>query len=182
LHNYPAATDRNRLCWLNRSSGWYIAGLNQEQKGGTVFNLLLFSLSAVQNTNTVDIFYKQMPPSLQVLERVDSVLAEFKDDYTIAYHVITDPASGEIIQRYNLPETHFPFAIVVNGKYTASMDEELVHFVHFPLFMEGIGRHEGNWSMETLRLVLEDNSLLNKQNSLPVLNQSDETSECQGEE
>jgi len=147
-----------------------------------VFTMLLVSLSAVQNTHTVDVFYKQMPPSLQVLERVKSVLAEFSDEYTTAYHVITDPASAEIIQTYNLPETHFPFAVVVNGKYTASINEELISFVHFPLFMEGIGRHEGNWSMEALKLVLEDNSLLNDENSLPVLDESEETSECQGEE
>ena len=147
-----------------------------------MFSLLLFSLSAVQNANTVDIFYKQMPPSLRVLERVDSVLAEFNDEYTVTYHVITDPASEVIIQRYNLPETHFPFAVVVNGKYTASIEEELINFVHFPLFMGGIGRHEGNWSMEALKLVLEDNSLLNDENTLPLLNESEETSECQGEE
>jgi hypothetical protein len=143
--------------------------------------MLLVSLSAVSTTNTIDVFHKQMPPSQQTLARVDSVLAEFEDEYTITYHVITDSASEEIIQRYNLPETHFPFAVVVNGKYTATIDEELICFVHFPLFMEGIGRHQGNWSMETLRQVLEDNSLLNEQNSLPVLNESDETSDCQGE-
>jgi hypothetical protein len=144
--------------------------------------MLLVSLSAVSITNTIDVFHKQMPPSQQTLAKVDSVLAEFEDEYTITYHVITDSASEEIIQRYNLPETHFPFAVVVNGKYTATIGEELIYFVHFPLFMEGIGRHQGNWSMETLRQVLEDNSLLNDENTLPVLDESEETSDCQGEE
>jgi len=147
-----------------------------------VFTILLATLSAIPIANTIDIFYKQMPPSLQTLTEVDSVLAEFADEYTVRYHVITDSASEEIIQRYSLPETHFPFAVVVNGKYTATIGDEPIYFVHFPLFMEGIGRHEGNWSMETLKQVLEDNSLLNEQNSLPVLNESDETSDCQGEE
>ncbi len=152
-----------------------------------MISLLLFSLSAmqisgVQNTSTIDVFYKEMPPSLQTLARVDSVLAEFEDDYTITYHVITDTASEEIIRRYNLPETHFPFAVVVNGKYTATINGEIVYFVHFPLFMEGIGRHQGNWSLETLRQVLADNALLNEENSLPVLDESEDTTEHPGED
>lgn len=135
-----------------------------------MFSLLLFSLlSGNQSTNTIDVFYKQMEPSLETLARVDSVLAEFEDEYTVTYHIITDPGSAEIIQQYNLPETHFPFAVVVNGKYTASINDEIIYFVHFPLFMKGIGRHEGNWSMQALSRILSDNSLLNEENSLPIL-------------
>ena len=151
-----------------------------------MFGLMLFSLSAVlmpdsPNTGTIEVFYKQMEPSLQTLAKVDSVLARFEDQYTIQYYVITDSSSQEIIQRYNLPETHFPFAVVVNGNYTATINGELISFVHFPLFMHGIGRHEGNWSMETLEQVLADNSLLNGDNTLPVLDESGETTGCKEE-
>ena len=147
-------------------------------------SLLLFSLVALPITtlNTIDVFYKEMPPSLQSLEMVNTVLSEFPDEFEIEYYLITDTASSELIQLYNLPDTHFPFAVAVNGKYTATIDGEDVFFVHFPVSMQGIGRHEGNWSMDLLKKVLIDTSLLNDQNTLPILTETDETTECQSEE
>ena len=147
-------------------------------------SLLLFSLIALPITslNTVDVFYKEMPPSLQTLEMVNTVLSEFADEFEIEYYLITDTSSSELIQQYNLPGTHFPFAVAVNGKYCATINEEVIYFVHFPLFMHGIGRHEGNWSMDLLRRVLTEASLLNEQNTLPILIETDESTECQGEE
>ncbi len=149
-----------------------------------MFNLLLISLTAfpVAVPDIIDVFYKEMPPSQQTLEMVNTILSEFTDEYEIAYHLITDASSSELIQLYSLPDTHFPFAIAVNGRYTATIDGEDVFFVHFPLFMHGIGRHEGNWSMDNLRQVLTDNSLLNDQNTLPILTETDESTECLGEE
>ena len=147
-------------------------------------SLLLFSLTAFPITapNTVDVFYKEMPPSLQTLETVNTVLSEFPDQFEIAYHLITDTTSSELIQLYNLPGTHFPFAIAVNGKYSAAINSETIYFVHFPIFMHGIGRHEGNWSMDHLKQVLADTSLLIDENILPVLDESEETTECSEEE
>lgn len=147
-------------------------------------SLLLFSLTALSITapSTIDVFHKELPPSLQTLEMVNTVLSEFADEYEIAYHLITDTASTELIQHYNLPGTHFPFAIAVNGKYSATINEETIYFVHFPLFMHGIGRHEGNWSMDHLQQILADTLLLIDENILPVLDESEETTECTGEE
>lgn len=149
-----------------------------------MYSLLLFSLTALPMAapNIIDVFYKEMPPSLQTLEMVNTVLTGFADEYEIAYHLITDTASSEIIQQYNLPGTHFPFAITVNGKYSAAINDETINFVHFPLLMHGIGRHEGNWSMDHLQQVLADTSLLMDENILPVLDESEETTECSGEE
>ncbi|MCK5787293.1 MAG: hypothetical protein KAH54_12145 [Candidatus Sabulitectum sp.] len=149
-----------------------------------MYSLLLISLTALPVTggNIIDVFYKEMPPSLQTLEKTNTVLAEFANEYKVEYHLITDTASSELIQQYNLPGTHFPFAIAVNGKYSATINDETIYFVHFPLFMHGIGRHEGNWSMEQLKQVLADRSLLTDENTLPVLDESEETTECPGEE
>lgn len=147
-------------------------------------SLLLISLTALPVTggSIIDVFYKEMPPSLQTLEMVNTVLDEFADVYEITHHLITDTASSELIQQYNLPGTHFPFAIAVNGKYSATINGDTIYFVHFPLFMQGIGRHEGNWSMEHLKEVLADTSLLIDENTLPVLDESEETTECPEEE
>lgn len=149
-----------------------------------MYSLLLMTLTAlpVPVPHTIEVFYKEMPPSLQTLEMVNTVLAEFAGEYEIEYHVITDASTSELINLYSLPETHFPFAVAVNGKYTATIDGQDIFFVHFPLFMHGIGRHEGNWSMDLLRQVLADPSLLNEQNTLPILIESDESTECPGEE
>ncbi|MCK5840849.1 MAG: hypothetical protein KAH31_01670 [Candidatus Sabulitectum sp.] len=146
--------------------------------------LHIFLTASLMSTglNTVDVFHKEMPPSQQTLEMVNTVLSEFADEYEIAYHLITDTASSGIIQQYNLPGTHFPFAITVNEKYSATINEETIFFVHFPLFMHGIGRHEGNWSMDHLQQVLANTSLLIDENIPPVLDESEETTECPEEE
>jgi len=149
-----------------------------------MLNLLLLTLSVLPNSaqTTVEVFYKEMPPSLQTLEEVNNILNNLDDNYLTTYHLITDTASSNIIQHYNLPGSHFPFAIVINGKYSATINGETIYFVHFPVFMHGIDRHEGNWSMEYLQQVLADTTLLINENTLPVLDDSGETTECQGEE
>ena len=126
--------------------------------------------------STIEIFYKSMPPSLETLEETNTVLEDFTDDFEITYHLITDSVSSDLIQKYNLPDTHFPFAVVINGRYSASIGEEKIDFVHFPLFMHGIGRHEGNWSMEYLELVLNDIALLMDENIQPVLDEEEDSS------
>lgn len=144
------------------------------------FTILLGIMMICQTgalAGTLDVFYKNMPPSLESLERAEGVLAGFQEEYEISYHIITDPESSELIAQIGLPETHFPFAIVINGHFSALIEGEKVDFVHFPLFMHGIGRHEGNWSMSHLEMVLTDNSLLLEENILPVLDESGET-EC----
>jgi len=131
---------------------------------------------------TLLVFYKEREPSIKVLERVNKMLEDFEDQYSIEYLIIDDESSSDKITTLGLPTTHFPFAVVINGKYTAQIDERIVSFIHFPLFMKGIGRHEGNWSIDDLRRVLEDHSLLADENILPVLNVDEETTTCEDEE
>ena len=135
---------------------------------------ILFSQEA--KVNTIDVFHKDQPPSIKTLKKTKQVLESFKETYTINYHLITDPKNAEIIEQYDLPKTHFPFAIVINGKCTAEIDSSKIDFVHFPLFMKGIGRHEGNWSMKSLEMVLENNSLLIDENVLSELKGEESTS------
>lgn len=150
--------------------------------------VILFLVTALSSAfcaevpaDTVEIFHKKMPPSLETLARTDSVLAQFGDEFVIIRHLITDSSTAGLIERYNLPSTHFPFAIVINGKCSATIGDEKIDFAHFPFFMHGIGRHEGNWSMKHLELVLKDIALLIDENVLPELDESGDT-KCQGEE
>lgn len=131
---------------------------------------------------TVQVFHRNMPPSLETLAKADSVLSLFMDDYEITYHLITDPDEAGLISSKGLPSTHFPFAVLINGEFFAEIDGDTVVFVHFPLFMRGIGRHEGNWSMEYLSAVLRDNSLLLDNGVLPELEEEEEEEVCPGEE
>ena len=127
--------------------------------------LLLIPCRAT-SMDTIEVFHKNKEPSLQTLEKTDSVLNRYKDDYEIFYYVITDSVNVDLIRKYNLPDTHFPFAIVINGRYSADINNHKIDFVHFPLFMHGIGRHEGNWSLDDLEAVLKDNSILLDKNVL----------------
>jgi hypothetical protein len=144
--------------------------------GVIFFSLFAFLVSSGDAfRGTVEVFHKSMPPSLETLDRTIELLEEFANFYDISYYSITDPASADIIAEYNLPGTHFPFAVVVNGKFSALIDGEKIDFVHFPLFMHGIGRHEGNWSMELLELVLNDTSLLIDENILTPLDEEEDS-------
>jgi len=128
---------------------------------------------------TISIFYKDKKPSEQVLEKINQLLEQFKDSYQINYYLIEDQKNMDIITQFGLPSTHFPFSVVINGKFTANIDDKVVSFVHFPLFMKGIGRHEGNWSIADLEKVLYDNSLLLEENILPTLEDDSNSSECE---
>lgn len=126
----------------------------------------------------VSIFYKERPPSLQVLEKVKKTLGQFESQYKISYYNIEDAKNADLINGLGLPSTHFPFAVVINGHWTAKIENEIISFVHFPLFMKGIGRHEGNWSIAYMNMVLKDNTLLHHENILPVLDKSAQTTSC----
>jgi len=139
--------------------------------------ILIFSCKDNNNT-TVEVFYKNKTPSLKTLEKVNITLEDFKDIYLITYYEITDTESMEIIQRYNLPDTHFPFAVLINGKYSIEIKSKKIDFVHFPIFMHGIGRHEGNWSLEDMRVALENPHLLLEENTLPILEEDENETEC----
>jgi len=119
------------------------------------------------STGRIEVFHKNKEPSLRTLAKTKTVLSKHEGDYKIAYYIINDPTNAELIRKYNLPETHFPFAVVINGRYSALIDGRTVYFLEFPLFMKGIGRHEGGWSMEDLDRVLSDVRLLLDQNVLP---------------
>ncbi len=128
-----------------------------------LFGLIFISCS---NTKTIEVFHKNKKPSLKTLAQVKEVLSKYEVEYNVSYHLITAPETLPLIQKYNLPDTHFPFAVVINGKYSAKLDNQQIDFVHFPLFMHGIGRHEGNWSLIHLETALQNNALLISENIL----------------
>lgn len=130
----------------------------------------------------ISIFYKNKKPSQQVLTKVDSLLKSYKNFYRINYYYIEDKKNTGLIKILELPQTHFPFAFAIDGKFTAKLENRTVSFVHFPKFMQGIGRHEGNWSLPDLEKVLKHNELLSKKNILPELDESSNNSDCEGED
>ncbi len=142
-----------------------------------IFFIISSSLVAIE-TKTISIFYKNRKPSLKVLTRVDSLLAAYEENYTIKKYDIEAEDNLELIRDFDLPETHFPFAILIGKSFTANIEDRSVSFIHFPLFMHGIGRHEGNWSLEDLEKALRNNSLLNADNILIELEEEDEISTC----
>lgn len=130
------------------------------------------TVDRVKPMRAIDVFYKERPPSLKTLERVKPVLEEHAGGCDVRYHVITESEAAGLIRKFGLPETHFPFAVVIDGIRSARIGGEVVHFVEFPLFMKGIGRHEGSWSLDHLRAVLGDPALLLEEN--PPLPHGDE--------
>jgi hypothetical protein len=143
-----------------------------------LFIVITACVGAVEKGD-VTIFYKQKRPSLMVKAKIDTMLATYTDKYDVNYFNIEEEASQTKIHEYGLPETHFPFAILINGKYTAKIDDKEVAFVHFPRFMHGIGRHEADWTIADVEKVLNDNSLLAEKNILPEHDHSEHTSDCE---
>ena len=145
--------------------------------------LIISAFAEKEMLNRIEVFHKSKKPSMQTFARVRRVLAKYKDEYEIVSYDIDDSLNIELIQKYNLPDTHFPFAVVINGKFSAQINENKIDFVHFPKFMRGIGRHEGNWSLVDLEAVLQDKSLLLEENILPVLEHKEaDVKPCPGEE
>ena len=141
--------------------------------------MMISSISVEQKSIiTVDVFYKNQKPSLKTLEKTKIVLNKYKDEFKISYYVITDSLNMDLIVKYNLPSTHFPFAVIINEKYSAKINNNKIDFVHFPLFMKGIGRHEGNWSLDDLETVLKDNTLLIDKNILPEQEHKEDDTPC----
>jgi hypothetical protein len=142
--------------------------------------LIAISSALMASTKTsVSVFYKEKKPSQQVLTKAKSLLKNYSQSYKIQFYNIENDQNAEVIKKLGLPETHFPFAVVIGDKFTAEINERIVSFIHFPFFMKGIGRHEGNWSLLDLQLVLENNKLLYDENILPILDEENETSECE---
>ncbi|MBT3169613.1 MAG: hypothetical protein HN952_03160 [Candidatus Cloacimonetes bacterium] len=150
----------------------------QKNNLSLILLLGLFLISCGHNSlKTIDVFHKNKKPSLQTLEKTNTILNKYKGEYEIAYYVITDSNNVELLQKYNLPGTHFPFAIVINSNFSAKINHKKIDFVHFPLFMHGIGRHEGNWSLADLETVLMDNTLLLETNILPNISENHDDDE-----
>lgn len=112
----------------------------------------------------IQVFYKEKEASMQAYEQLKPFFKSYEKDYTIQYLLITDPANAELMASLNLPVEHFPLAIAINGKTSAGIDGKTIIFAHFPDFMHHIGRHQGNWTLEHLKKVLQDNSLLLPEN------------------
>lgn len=142
---------------------------------------VMTTLMIAEEKMEVSVFYKERQPSQKVLIRVDSLLVKYQEKYDISYYNIEDEKNAGVITKFGLPETHFPFAIAIDGKYTAEVDGVKVHFVHFPVFMQGIGRHEGDWTIIDLQKVLDNILLLNDENVLPKLDESSFETKCDGE-
>ena len=145
----------------------------------SIFMTVLSNNLSASDKVDISVFYKNKKPSQKVLEKTNKLLEQFKDSYQINYYLIEDPKNIDIITKLGLPSTHFPFSVVINGKFNAKIADKLVSFTHFPLFMKGIGRHEGNWSIADLEKVLNDNTLLLEKNTLPVLEEDKNNSECE---
>ena len=142
--------------------------------------MFVFSFLCIYSADgSIMVFYKNRKPSLAVLDEVKKAFESTDKDFEIEYLDIEDAKNLPVIADLGLPSGHFPFAVVIDGKYTAKIGDDILSFVHFPLFMKGIGRHEGNWSMDHLKMVLKDSSLLHEINVLPVLEESSHTTSCE---
>ncbi len=111
--------------------------------------------SAAEET-TIEVFYKNQPPSMETLSRVESFLDSRQNDFDIRYLDMEDPDNVEYMQSLGFPVDHFPFGIAINGKTSARVGGETIVFGNFPDFMHHIGRHQGNWTLGHLEAVMLD--------------------------
>ncbi len=137
------------------------------------FSISGFARDAFDETTAdqvIWVFYKEQPPSLQTHSVISEFLDDYTDQYVVEYRLITDPDQKQTIESLGLSTDHLPVAIAINGKTSAMIDEEVIVFTNFPDFMHHIGRHPGNWTLDHLQKVLDDNTLLLDEN--PVIRNS----------
>lgn len=114
----------------------------------------------IAEKSLIQVFYKEKENSMQAFEKIKTYLKEYESKYDIRYLLITDPKNESLIKSLGLPTEHFPFAIAINGKTSAMIDGKKIVFAHFPVFMHHIGKHKGNWTLDRLTKVLDDESLM----------------------
>jgi len=159
-------------------------GVNMNHAFIILIIFVLVSLSLALNAVgtgklVIHVFSKNKRPSQEALKQINAAIDKHREYYDIRYHDIEDEANLELIHSLGLPSSHFPVAVVIDGKFTAQMGDRISSFVHFPDFMHGIGRHEGNWSISDLEAVLQDNSLLLTENILPELEEDETEGDCE---
>lgn len=108
----------------------------------------------------LQVFYKEKQPSLQTLQKIRTFLEKYEEKFTVRYLIITAPENEETGRSLGLPIEHFPFAIAIDGKTSVIIDAEKIIFAHFPDFMDHIGKHKGNWTLDHFTKVLDDISLM----------------------
>ncbi|MEW6712762.1 MAG: hypothetical protein AB1403_23295 [Candidatus Riflebacteria bacterium] len=155
-------------------------------KNSIIFFLFLMfiavALSAAETKPIVEVFFKKKAPSQKTLAEVKKVFEKFSATHQIVYYDILDESSRVVHEKYRLVTAHFPFAVVVNGRIYAKIADKEVCFIDFPLFMKGIGRHEGNWSLDDLKKVLIDPGLMQEKVFEAVLHENDQAdSHCEQE-
>lgn len=114
----------------------------------------------IAEKSLIQVFYKEKENSMQTFEKVKAFLKKYESRYDIRYLLITDPEKESLIKSLGLPTEHFPFAIAIDGKTSAIIDNKKIVFAHFPDFMHHIGKHKGNWTLDHLTKVLDDISLM----------------------
>jgi len=82
-----------------------------------IFIIAIGSVSCASNKTDISIFYKEKNPSQQVLAKVKPLLTDYSHSYKIHYYNIEDEENSELIKNMGLPETHFPFAVVIGDKF-----------------------------------------------------------------
>ncbi len=112
----------------------------------------------------VMLIYKEKSPSLETRKAVKDFLSEYHSNIEVVEVLMTDPDNRGLMDSLRLPLEHFPFALAVNGKTSARIGQDTVIFAKFPDFMHHMQKHEGNWTLEHLELVLNDTSLLLEDN------------------
>ncbi len=112
----------------------------------------------------IEVFYKDMPPSLETLEQVRHFLEDYQEAYRVEFLLMTDPENEKRMTSLGYPDEHFPFGLAIDGKTSAEMDGEIIVFGNFPDFMHHVDRHQGNWTLEHLGKVLQKPRLLRESN------------------
>ena len=112
--------------------------------------------STAGEETTIEVFYKNQPPSMETLSQVESFLSPYQGDFDIRYLDMEEPDNAAYMQSLGFPIEHFPFGIAINGKTSARVGGETIVFGNFPGFMHHIGRHQGNWTLDHLEAVIMD--------------------------
>lgn len=116
--------------------------------------LLIHVGSVFGSSIKMEIFYLPHRPAVAVVEKIDTLVAEFENVVTEKYN-FEDSASKKILKEYKL-SGHMPVAIFINGKNSFTVDGKTISLSNFPKGDAFVPTFTGEWDYSDLRKILAD--------------------------
>lgn len=102
----------------------------------------------------IEIFYLPHRPALEVVSKVEKVVADF-DNIVIKKYNFEDPDTDKLLKKYDLAG-HTPVAIFINGQNNFTVKGQEISLRNFPKGDAFVPMFAGSWDYSDLHIILQE--------------------------